>query len=318
MRCHRVTPELRGTVHPRPYRRILCFSLLCACLIAGPVRSHASSTLLQQAQALRDARDWDAALKLYRQGQRQHPEEAAYTWGEIYVLADSDAAAQAVTMAQHLLLQQPRNVDALLVMAYAQLRQHGVFASLEYVDRAMAEAGERSYVVREYVLALQRAHQPEAALRIAQQYPGLLSPMQHWELQADALAFSVRFADLSTRSEEERFAIADRTLQQYRQLLTQLQYAGAGAEPPYQRVRLNRLQAFPSSLRAGPSWFQTHAWQYGHHRPLPRECLLRAYPPRYPADTPSASPWKRKTISAHTTAQKAMRISQNSLFGITA
>ena len=45
------------------------------------------------------------ALKLYRQGQRQHPEEAAYTWGEIYVLADSDAAAQAVTMAQHLLLQ---------------------------------------------------------------------------------------------------------------------------------------------------------------------------------------------------------------------
>lgn len=208
------------------------------------MRSHASSTLLQQAPALRDARDWNAALKLYRQGQRQHPEEAAYTWGEIYVLADSGAAAQAVTMAQHLLLQQPRNVDALLVMAYAQLRQHGVFASLEYVDRAMGEAGERSYVVREYVLALQRAHQPEAALRIAQQYPGLLSPMQHWELQADALAFSVRFADLSTRSEEERFAIADRTLPQYRQLLTQLQYAGAGAEPLYQRVRLNRLQAF--------------------------------------------------------------------------
>lgn len=92
------------------------------------MRSHASSTLLQQAPALRDARDWNAALKLYRQGQRQHPEEAAYTWGEIYVLADSGAAAQAVTMAQHLLLQQPRNVDALLVMAYAQLRQHGVFA----------------------------------------------------------------------------------------------------------------------------------------------------------------------------------------------
>lgn len=94
------------------------------------MRSHASSTLLQQAQALRDARDWDAALKLYHQGQQQHPGEAAYLWGEIYVLADSGAAAQAVTMAQQLLEQAPRNVDVLLVMAYAQLRQHGVFASL--------------------------------------------------------------------------------------------------------------------------------------------------------------------------------------------
>lgn len=45
------------------------------------------------------------------------------------MLADSGAAAQAVTMAQQLLEQAPRNVDVLLVMAYAQLRQHGVFAS---------------------------------------------------------------------------------------------------------------------------------------------------------------------------------------------
>lgn len=153
-------------------------------------------------------------------------------------------------------------------MAYAQLRQHGVFASLEYVDRAMAEAGERSYVVREYVLALQRAHQPEAALRIAQQYPGLLSPMQHWELQADALAFSVRFADLSTRSEEERFAIADRTLQQYRQLLTQLQYAGAGAEPC---TSVCALTACRLSMRAMPckSWCRNS-----------RHCRQKACPSR--------------------------------------
>ncbi len=167
----------------------------------------------------------------------------AFQWGEIKTLADCGQAAQAVALAQPLLERQPEDPDTLLVMGYAQLRHAGVYASLEYVDRAMQHAGERPYVVREYLLALQRAHLAGAALELARQRPGLVSAQQIWELEADAAAEDVRHAALPARSEAERFAAADRSLARYDALLAQWRSAGNVPAPLVQRVRVDRLQA---------------------------------------------------------------------------
>ena len=199
--------------------------------------------LLATAQAQRDAQAWQPALDSYRLGRERYPQDMAFAWGEIHALADGGRAAEAVALAQQLLERQPDDADTLLVMGYAQLRHQGVFAALEYVDRAMLQAGDRPYVVREYLLALQRAHLADAALAIARQRPGLLTPQQMWELQADAAADSVRFAELATRREADRLVAADQALAQYDELLAQWRAAGDVPAPLVQRVRIDRLQA---------------------------------------------------------------------------
>lgn len=231
----------------RQWHRQVAMSGLVACLLicvpAHAQDAHASAAdLLQQAQALRDAQQWEAALQRYREGMQQFPNDPSFAWGEIYALADGGQPEQAVMLAEQALAHAPDDPDALLVMAYAQLRHRGVYASLEYVDRAVQHAGNRGYVVREYLLALQRAHMADAALTIAQRHPQLLSQERIWELQADAIAQRVRFADLPVRSEAERFAIADRALAQYEQLLDQLQQAGQARQSIHQRARIDRLQ----------------------------------------------------------------------------
>lgn len=199
--------------------------------------------LLATAQSQRDAQAWQPALDSYRLGRERYPQDLAFQWGEIQALADGGQADQAVALAQQLLERRPEDPDTLLVMGYAQLRHAGVYASLEYIDRAMQHAGERPYVVREYLLALQRAHLAEAALEIARQRPGLMSAQQFWELEADAAAENVRHAALPARNEAERFAAADRSLAQYETLLAQLQRAGNVPAPLVQRLRVDRLQA---------------------------------------------------------------------------
>lgn len=202
--------------------------------------------LLSQARQQRDTQQWDAALASFRQGQARFPQDPAFRYGEIYVLADSGQPAQASSLAQNLLLKQPDNADALLVMGYAQLRENGSYAALEYVDRALQLAPERSYVVREYIDALQRAGMATQALALAQRHPDLLTPAQIRSLQADEVAETVRFTGTSSRSEAERFALADQALARYEALFAAWRPLGAETTELIQRARIDRLQALDS------------------------------------------------------------------------
>ena len=243
---------MRTFVSPldRPLRTRICIGLallalsgLAAAAPETPTMAMDRDALLATASSQRDARAWAQALQSYRLGRERYPQVRSFAWGEIYALADGGQTGEAVELAQQQLALQPDDVDALLVMAYARLRHEGVHAALEYVDRAMQQAADRPYVVREYLLALQRAHLAAAALELAGQHPGLLTQQQMWELQADAAAERVRFASLPTRREDERFAAADAALGQYNELLAQWSRAGNVPAPLVQRLRIDRLQA---------------------------------------------------------------------------
>lgn len=223
---------------------VLVTCLGCAALAQAPSSPVSRDQLLQQAQQKRDAQQWDEALAVYRQGRAQYPQDTAFQYGEIYVLADSGQQEQASALADGILRQTPESADALLVKAYAQLRQNGQFAALEYVDRAQQAAPDKPYVVREYIFALRRAGMAEQALAIAQRQPELLTPAQLRELQADAVAEIVRLSDVTLRSEKERFVLADKALARYDQLLPQ--WRQAGDEALIQRARIDRLQALHS------------------------------------------------------------------------
>lgn len=220
---------------------LLALSGLAGAASQAPVV--ARDALLAEAQSQRDAQAWRQALDSYRLGRQRYPQDPAFEWGEIHALADGGQPAEAVALAQQLLARQPEDADVLLVMGYAQLRYAGVFAALEYVDRAMQRAEDRPYVVREYLLALQRAQLAQAALEIAQQRPGLLTQDQMWVLQADAAAERMRFATLPTRRESERLDAVDAALAHYNGLLAQWRTEANVPTPLVQRVRIDRLQA---------------------------------------------------------------------------
>ena len=68
-------------------------------------------------------------------------------------------------------------------------------------------------VQRRYILALRDARLPAAALKVARQHPGTLTLQEYRELEADEAAEWVRLASAPTRTQEERFALADRALE---------------------------------------------------------------------------------------------------------
>lgn len=233
--------------------KALCVAILAAWLgqpawaqtpVATPeIAAMDHDQLLSQARQQRDAQQWEASLAAFRQGRTRFPKDPAFQYGEIYVLADSGQADQAASQALDLLRQQPNNPDALLLMGYAQLRQNGSYAALEYVDRALQLAPERGYVVREYIDALQRAGMATQALALAQRHPDLLTPAQMRALQADEVADTVRFTSTASRSEAERFVLADQALARYEALFAAWRPLGAETAELIQRARIDRLQA---------------------------------------------------------------------------
>lgn len=211
---------------------------------ASPAQQATRDALLETAQTLRDEKAWQPALERFRLGKQQYPRDTAFQFGEIYVLADAGQTEQAVSLAQALLDQAPDDIDALLVMGYAQLRHAGAFAALQFIDRAhQLSAEQRPYVVRDYIVALQRAQMAGPALEVARRYPDLLGRDAMHALQADAVAESVRFADLPARSETERFQLADIALAKYATLFSQWEQEGNVSPAHIQRARVDRLQA---------------------------------------------------------------------------
>lgn len=205
--------------------------------------------LLHEARSQRDQQRWDAALDLFRQGARRYPGVVSFEQGEIMTLADAGQAEEAVRRAQALVGRDAADPDNRLVLGYAYLRAQGPYAALSEVEKAYELAPQRPYVVRERILSWQRAGMPEPALRLARQHPGLLTPAQVRQLEGDAAAELARLSALPSRGEAERFAVADRALARYAELLPAWRALGPEAEDDVRRARIDRLQALHSRVR---------------------------------------------------------------------
>lgn len=201
------------------------------------------------ARAYRDTYRWPEALALYREGMRRFPSDASFAQGEVMVLADSGQEKLAVAHGEALTKRMPSNADNRLALGYAYLRLHAPFAALHEVDQAHTLAPNKGYVTREYVLSLQRAGMPDAALRVAREHPDLFNASQMRGFEGDAVAEQVRLASMPTRSEAERFVIADRALAQYDKLIPAWEKLGPDAHDDVVRLRIDRLNALHARVR---------------------------------------------------------------------
>lgn len=204
---------------------------------------------LAAARAYRDLRRWPEALAAYRAGLSRHPGQTAFAAGEIMTLADADQTEAALAAGQAWVKRAPRDADARLALAYVHARLRQPYEALHQADQALSIAPGTPYVLREYIDALSRARLAQPALDLARQHSDLFDAAQLRRMEGDALAQQVRLAAMPTRTEAERFAIADRALARYDALIPAWQALGEPARQDVLRARIDRLHALHARVR---------------------------------------------------------------------
>ncbi|AZD76782.1 poly-beta-1,6 N-acetyl-D-glucosamine export porin PgaA [Pseudomonas chlororaphis] len=213
--------------------------------------------LTATARAYRNLQRWDSAIQVYRLALERDPRNPDLQLGLALTQADAGKPEEAVRRARELVAAKPDDATRRLALGYALTRAGSPYDALFEFDQAFIRAGTQPEVAREYVLALQRARLPEPALRLARQRPGLIDPVIERRLQGDLAAERVRLAELATRSEKERYVIADRALADYDQLLATWTPDPA-AKDDVTRWRIDRMGALKARARTAQVIDQYH------------------------------------------------------------
>lgn len=204
--------------------------------------------LTATARAYRNLKRWDQATQVYNKALALEPDNADLQLGLALTQADAGKPDEAVIRAKALVAAKPDDPSRRLALGYALTRAGKPYDALFEYDQAFIRAGSKPEVAREYVVALQKARLPEPALRLARQRPGLLDPVTLRRLEGDLAAERVRLAELATRSEKERYVIADRALADYDQLLATWT-PDATAHDDVIRWRIDRMGALKARAR---------------------------------------------------------------------
>ena len=218
------------------------------------------AALTATARAYRNQKRWDDANRVYSKAQAIEPDNQEVQLGMALNQADSDKPDQAVTRARALVAAQPNDVSRRMALGYALNRAGKQYDSLFEYDQAFVRSGNDPQVAREYVGAMQRAHLPEPALRLARQRPGLIDPVTIRRLEGDLAAERVRLSEMPTRSESERYVIADRALADYDQLISTWS-SDPQAKDDVIRWRIDRMGALKARSRTAEVISEHHKLQ---------------------------------------------------------
>lgn len=206
------------------------------------------STLGTVARAHRNLREWDEALAVYARALALAPGDAQLRIGEVQVLADAGRDEQALAQALALVADAPMVAQRRLALAYVHTAARRFYAALAEVSRARSLAPDDNAVQVAYADALQSAGLPTQAQQLVDARPALMNTAQQRRLQADIGAELVRLSFSPTRSEGERFALADRALLHYERALTTWR-ADPDAARDVQRMRVDRIGALTVRAR---------------------------------------------------------------------
>ncbi|WP_426102753.1 poly-beta-1,6 N-acetyl-D-glucosamine export porin PgaA [Pseudomonas sp. PSPC3-3] len=214
----------------------------------GKNRNLSTQALATVARTYRNQQQWAKAEAVYRQALLREPSNVDLQLGLALTQADGGQASEAVQRTRALVAAKPDEPNRRMALGYALTRAGLNYDALFEFDQAFIRAGDKPEVAREYIVALQKARLPEPALRLAAQRPGLLDPVTQRRLEGDLAAERVRMAEFATRTEKERYVIADRALQDYDTLLARWT-PDASAHDDVVRWRIDRLGALKARAR---------------------------------------------------------------------
>ncbi|CDF95667.1 MULTISPECIES: poly-beta-1,6 N-acetyl-D-glucosamine export porin PgaA [unclassified Pseudomonas] len=214
----------------------------------GRHRNLSVQALSATARAYRNLKRWDSAAELYRQALLIDPRNPDLQLGLALTQADAGKPDEAVKRARAMVAAKPEDPTRRMALGYALTRADNPHEALFEYDQAFSRAGSRPEIAGEYIIALQRARLPEPALRLARLQPGLIDRGVQRRLEGDVAAERVRLADMASRSEKDRFVIADRALADYDKLLATWTPV-AEAHDDVLRWRIDRMGALNARAR---------------------------------------------------------------------
>jgi len=214
----------------------------------GKNRNLNTQALATVARTYRNQQQWAKAEAVYRQALLREPNNVDLQLGLALTQADGGQASEAVQRTRALVAAKPDDPNRRMALGYALTRADLNYDALFEFDQAFIRAGDKPEVAREYIVALQKARLPEPALRLATQRPGLVDAVTQRRLEGDLAAERVRMAEFATRTEKERFVIADRALEAYDKLLTRWT-PDASAQDDVVVWRIDRLGALKARGR---------------------------------------------------------------------
>ena len=214
----------------------------------GKHRNLTTQALATVARTYRNQKQWAQAEAVYRQALLREPNNVDLQLGQALTQADGGKANEAVQRLRTLVAAQPNDPNRRMALGYALTRAGLNYDALFEFDQAFIRAGDKPEVAREYIVALQKARLPEPALRLSAKRPGLVDAVTQRRLEGDLAAERVRMAEFATRSEKERYVIADRALQDYDKLISRWA-PDATAKDDVIRWRIDRLGALKARAR---------------------------------------------------------------------
>ncbi|WP_339469048.1 poly-beta-1,6 N-acetyl-D-glucosamine export porin PgaA [Pseudomonas sp. EL_65y_Pfl1_R83] len=214
----------------------------------GQHRNLTAQALATVARTYRNQKQWAQAEAVYRKALLREPNNVDLQLGLALTQADGGKVSEAVQRTRALVAAKPDDPNRRMALGYALTRAGSNYDALFEFDQAFIRAGDKPEVAREYLVALQKARLPEAALRLSAQRPGLVDPVTQRRLEGDLAAERVRMAEFATRTEKERFVIADRALADYDRLLARWA-PDASAQGDVMIWRIDRLGALKARAR---------------------------------------------------------------------
>ena len=214
----------------------------------GKHRNLTTQALATVARTYRNQKQWAQAEAVYRQALLREPNNVDLQLGQALTQADGGKANEAVQRLRTLVAAQPNDPNRRMALGYALTRAGLNYDALFEFDQAFIRAGDKPEVAREYIVALQKARLPEPALRLSAKRPGLVDAVTQRRLEGDLAAERVRMAEFATRSEKERYVIADRALQDYDKLISRWA-PDATAKDDVIRWRIDCLGALKARAR---------------------------------------------------------------------
>ncbi|MEO8493161.1 poly-beta-1,6 N-acetyl-D-glucosamine export porin PgaA [Pseudomonas sp.] len=214
----------------------------------GKNRNLTTQALATVARTYRNQKQWPQALAVYQQALLREPNNIDLQLGQALTQADGGHTAEAVRRTRALVAANPNDPNRRMALGYALTRAGLNYDALFEFDQAFIRAGDKPEVVREYIVALQKARLPEPALRLSAKHPGVLDAVTQRRLEGDLAAERVRMAEYATRTEKERYVVADRALNDYDKLLSRWT-PDASAHDDVVRWRIDRLGALKARAR---------------------------------------------------------------------
>jgi len=201
------------------------------------------------AHSYRNIKQFEEASNLYQQGLRREPANAEFATGYIRTLTEAGYVEKALEVANDNIARYGKRFPILLAAGDAADQYGETTKALEYYQQAHAISPRNQDALRGLIRTQDRTGAPQAALKLADQNPNIISPSEYRHLQSDDAALMVRYATTQPEGEYGRYDATDRAIARLDALIAAWQNEGPEAQADVQRARLDRIVAYHNRFR---------------------------------------------------------------------